>query len=76
MSIKLNEIKVGESFSILDLSTELSNELMRLGLTKGMILHCLAKIPMGPTVIGRETYEIAIGENFAKQISVERVRAS
>lgn len=68
--IKLNKIKPSERFSILKIPEEIKYELIRLGISQGDTLVCVAKIPFGPVVIQKDLQEIAIGAKFASLIEV------
>jgi Fe2+ transport system protein FeoA len=69
-STKLNKIKASESFCIQKIPDEIKYELIRLGISEGDYLFCVAKIPFGAVVIQKDLQEIAIGSRFASLIEV------
>jgi len=71
-SIKLNKIKPSERFLVQKIPEEIKYELIRLGISQGDSLLCVAKIPFGPVVIQKDLQEIAIGGKFASLIEVSQ----
>ncbi|MEY3370511.1 MAG: hypothetical protein RLZZ361_1181 [Cyanobacteriota bacterium] len=70
--IKLNKIKPLHQFVVLTIPDEIRFELIRLGISEGDNLVCVAKIPFGPVVIQKDLQEIAIGAKFASLIEVSQ----
>lgn len=68
----LSKIKKGEKASIVGFS---SNPVMcnmsRLGILKGDIITCVAKL--GPIIITKNQLKLAIGKHLAKEIYIEQV---
>lgn len=69
----LNQVKVGENFKCVEIPSSIKAELIRLGICEGNILSCVSKIPKGPIVIRKDLGEIAIGNNYSRQIKVEEL---
>ncbi len=70
MNLSLNDSKEGKCFTLKSISSELRASLIRLGLCEGDTVKCIANIPGGPVVVEKGLQEIAIGEKFAKDISI------
>ncbi len=49
------------------------NQLVRLGISKGVLIKCLERLPGGTVVIEKNRREIAIGITLAKSIFVTAV---
>lgn len=67
----LNQVKSGEKISLEQIPSEIKADLIRLGLCEGDSLKCISRIPGGPVVLLKDLQEIAIGNNYAKQILVK-----
>ena len=67
----LNQVKIGEEFKCIEIPSGIKNELIRLGICEGNILSCISKIPDGPVVIRKDLSDIAIGNNYCKEIIIE-----
>lgn len=71
----LNQVKIGENFVCLEIPDLIKAELIRLGICEGNLLSCVSRIPQGPVVIRKDLSEIAIGNNYSKQIKIETKNA-
>lgn len=69
--ISLSEIKEGKKLSLKKISNGIRAKLIRLGFCEGDQVKCTSKIPGGPVVLKKGLQEIAIGNEFAKDIDVE-----
>jgi ferrous iron transport protein A len=67
---KLSKIKASGYFYIEKIPEQIKYELIRLGISEGDSLRCIAKIPFGPVVIEKDLQEIAIGGKYASLIEV------
>lgn len=70
--ISLDKAKTGENIRLDFVPDELKVNLIRMGFCSGDWVKCIAKIPEGPVVISKDHLEIAIGNNFAKEIKISR----
>jgi Fe2+ transport system protein FeoA len=70
--LTLNEAKRGSNIKIVSI-TDIPNseQLIRMGISKGTIITCYEKLPKGPIIIKYKHQEIAIGRRLAKKIIVE-----
>lgn len=66
----LNQVEQGQSIKLEAISDQVRANLIRLGVCVGDFVKCMANIPGGPVVISKGLQEIAIGENYAKEIQV------
>ncbi len=66
----LDQVKTKQEVYITEIPSSIKAELIRLGLCCGDKLTCVAKIPQGPIVLQKDLIEVAIGNNYAKQITV------
>ena len=66
----LNEAKAGSQIKLEKISDSVRTNLIRLGLCVGDTVKCVAKVPGGPVVLEKGLQEIAIGQNFAKDIYI------
>lgn len=71
----MNKIKANESFQVGKIPELIRSELIRLGVSEGDKLKCVAKIPFGPVVIQKDLLEIAIGDKYARLIEVNLLNA-
>lgn len=70
-NITLDKAKKGTFVTIVTLPSGLFKmQLIRLGLTEGMKVYCLERLPGGTIVIQRNRQEIAIGFDLAKKINI------
>jgi ferrous iron transport protein A len=69
----MNKIHTNECFEIRKIPELIKSELIRLGISEGDKLRCIAKIPFGPIVIEKDLLEIAIGDKYARLIEVNLV---
>jgi ferrous iron transport protein A len=68
----LNDLKTGQSAVIREIQDgETAVQALRMGISPGERITCVAKIPAGPTVIQKGGMELAIGQGLCKQIEVE-----
>mgnify|MGYP000066450695 CR=1 FL=1 len=70
---KLNQARAGEKFILEFIPSSIKAELIRMGLCEGDKIECLAKIPGGPVVLIKDLQEIAIGNNYAKDIQITKI---
>lgn len=72
----LNQLSVGQSAAIIDIGDiETETNLIRLGIGRGEVITCVAKIPAGPVVIRRHAIEIALGDAVSRNISISLLPA-
>lgn len=71
--VNLNQVKSGDKFILKFIPTSIKAELIRMGLCEGDKIECLVKIPAGPVVLIKDLQEIAIGNNYAKEIQITRI---
>lgn len=70
-NLTLDKAKKGTFITILSLPSGLYKmQLIRLGLTEGMKVFCLERLPGGTIVLQRNRQEIAIGFDLAKKINI------
>lgn len=68
----LNDIKIGQTVIIKEIrDLDIETQALRMGISPGEQVVCLARIPAGPTVIQRGGMELAIGKTLCRQIEVE-----
>jgi Fe2+ transport system protein FeoA len=68
----LNEVPVGRAVVIQEIpNVEIATHAMRMGISAGETVTCIARIPAGPTVIQHGGMELAIGRELSQQIQVE-----
>ncbi len=73
MNQMLSQVQVGETVIIREIQdADIAIQALRLGLTPGERVVCLARIPAGPTVIKHGGMELAIGRELCQQIEVQR----
>ena len=68
--ISLNKAKQGSEIKLEKISDNVRTNLIRLGLCVGDFVKCVAKVPGGPVVLEKGLQEIAIGQNYAKDIYI------
>ena len=71
--MKLNQARSGEKFMLEFIPATIKAELIRMGLCEGDKIECLVKIPGGPVVLIKDLQEIAIGNNYAKEIQITKL---
>lgn len=65
----LDGVKPGQYVEIVDVDDEIARlQAIRLGITQGAVVRCVAKIPAGPIVLKYGMQEIAIGRRLACRI--------
>lgn len=68
----LNDVKTGQTVQIKAIaSPEVAIQALRMGISAGERVICVARIPAGPVVIQRGGMEVAIGQELCQQIEVE-----
>jgi Fe2+ transport system protein FeoA len=70
--LSLNQAKTGESIRLDFIPDTLKANLIRMGFCTGDWVKCIAKIPEGPVVINKGLQEIAIGNNYAREIKISK----
>lgn len=69
--IPLDCVARGSRFIIVDIPDRQSRaRLIRFGIVRGELIHCLEKLPGGTVVIRKDRQEIGIGTSLAKTILV------
>ncbi len=71
--MQLNQVKSGEKILLNFIPASIKAELIRMGLSEGDKIECLVKIPGGPVVLLKDLQEIAIGNNYSKEIQVTQI---
>lgn len=69
----LNNCKKNSQVKLCGMPDSIRTNLIRMGLCAGDIVKCITKIPGGPVVVAKDLQEIAIGEEFAREIEVEEI---
>lgn len=70
----LAEVKKNQQFKILSIPNEIIRaQTIRFGINSGSIVSCDEVIPAGPVILRKNKQEIAVGNNLAKEITVELV---
>lgn len=70
----LNDITKGQTVRIERISCpDVETQALRLGISAGDVVQCLAKVPSGPVVIRHGGMELAIGKPLGVHIFVSRV---
>ncbi len=68
----LDDLKVGHCALIKHIQDpDVATQALRMGISVGETITCLARVPSGPTVIQRGGMELAIGQALSQQIEVE-----
>ena len=68
----LDKARRGVEVRIISLpQDEIRSQLVRLGLSEGSTVECLARLPLGPVVLRCKRQEIALGRALARRIHVE-----
>jgi Fe2+ transport system protein FeoA len=71
IQMTLDSVKRGQSFTILDISSEsLRTQAIRFGISTGEWLTCEEVVPAGPIVVRKNRQLIAVGRNLAQGIKV------
>ncbi len=66
--MNLKKVKAGQKIEITEIPSELTSQLLRLGISKGDIVRCISSIPGGPVILQQELQELALGESYSKLI--------
>lgn len=67
----LQDIQAGQSVVILEITDlDIATQVLRMGLSAGETVTCVARIPAGPVVIQHEGMELAIGRTLCEKIKV------
>ena len=74
MTKRLHEIKEGSEIKLEEIAESVRTNLIRLGLCVGDTVKCVAKVPNGPVVLSKGLQEVAIGNDFAKNILVREIK--
>ena len=69
---QLNQVQSGENFSFVSIPSHIKSDLIRLGLCEGDLVKCISRIPGGPVVVEKDLVQIAIGNNYASEISISQ----
>jgi len=69
----LNDIAKGQTVRIERIGCpDVETQALRLGISAGDVVHCLAKVPAGPIVIRHGGMELAIGQPLGVHIFVSK----
>ncbi len=70
-SVALSKVKKGSRLVVVEVPDGRAGaQLLRLGVTKGVLIRCLERLPGGTVVIQKHRQEIAIGVGLAAHIFV------
>ncbi|MBZ0178774.1 MAG: ferrous iron transport protein A [Melioribacteraceae bacterium] len=71
MALTLDKALKGHSLTIAKLPNgDIKSQLIRLGITEGLTVSCIEKLPGGTIVLRRNRQEIALGSALAKSIEI------
>lgn len=71
MALTLDKALKGHSLTISKLPNgDIKSQLIRLGITEGITLSCIEKLPGGTIVVRSNRQEIALGSALAKSIEI------
>jgi Fe2+ transport system protein FeoA len=69
--LTLSDIKVGQEVIIKDIQDpDVFTQALRMGISPGETIQCVARVPAGPVVIQRGGMELAIGKGLCSKIEV------
>lgn len=69
--LTLNDLKAGQTALIQEIANpETALQALRIGISAGERIMCVAKIPAGPTVIQKGGMEFALGQDLCREIKV------
>ncbi len=69
--LTLDDLQVGQSALIQSIQDDtVLLQSLRMGISVGVLVTCIAKIPSGPTVIQRGSMELAMGQPLCQGIEV------
>lgn len=72
--LTLSEIKSGQSVKIKGIfDQQCAVQALRMGITEGEVVMCVARVPQGPTVLQHGGMEVAVGRDLCRKIEVEPV---
>lgn len=69
--VNLNDVEIGQSVLITGIEDDdVAVQALRMGISVGEVVRCVARVPAGPTVIKKGGMELAIGRELCRQIEV------